>query len=169
MEKQKISEYANDVLEGRVSWYAEYDDGLKEMLFKKNTVLNGARTIMRDLLANSGEGTIVKVQLGDRGITFQDNLNETPPTVFATETALTQVIGEIPVIEVERSEVSGRPSVIFTFKVNKDNSLGSTSGDAIIAECGLCRGDNVLFSKVAHKPIIKRPFVSLILQWEIIL
>lgn len=164
VEKEKFD---TPVADGIVTWWEIDEKGEKHLLCKHNTVLNTARFIMRDLLAG-GNDTINKVLLGDRNLTFDDNLNMNPPMVSPTETVLAHQIGEVMLLQTDKAEVSGRPSVIFTFKVVKDNSLGSADGSAIIAECGLCTKDNRMFSKVAHKPIIKRPFAGLLLQWEII-
>lgn len=160
--------YDKSVADGQITWWALDENGNKiEVLHKSNTVLNTAREIMRDLLAGGGE-TITKCSIGSRGITFTDNLDITPTPVNASETILSNKIAEIPVLNIEKTTIDNRPAVTYSFKIAKDNNLGQPSDSFIIAECGLCTDTDRMFSKVVHKPIIKRPFAGLLLSWSII-
>lgn len=162
------NEYDKPVAEGRIAWYSiDENDNPTDLLYKQNTVLNGARTIMRDLLYG-GNKTITKLVLGDMNLRFSDNLDLINTTVTPNETVLTHKMAELAITAIEKVNVGARPAVKYSFKIAKNNNLNSETDSAIIAECGLVNDDNIMFSKVVHKPIIKRPFAGLLLEWTII-
>lgn len=171
MKKSTLKDKFNSpVADGYVTITAVDKAGNETVLLdKKNTVVNYARTIMRNAVIGECDKVINSVQIGDRNLTFDNNLNEDAPVVEKTMTSLIHPYLTVPLTSTEKAIREGRPTAIFNFSLPVDYDMGSQydDGTAIIAECGLSDGEG-LFSILFFKPIIKRSYSSLLIRWEIL-
>lgn len=145
-------------------------DGTIVKTHKSNLVVNGARTIIRDLLNNpSSNLAITTLQVGDMHLGLTDPVNNLPPPTVA-DTGLVNAFFTKSYSTKTPLTMYSRAALLTTFSIasNEANDPNPLISSKLITELGLFTTSGTMFSRVVL-PIIKTRDIGLNITWSIVI